>query len=317
MSAGSAPPSALSRRDRRGPQLARIARLLDVDVDEVQGLDDVPVDDLRLLHDQISHAMYADGHARFAGVAALSKSIPGPVAGRLAERFLPPVLAARVSELLDPARARDLVGRVRIGYLADIAVALDPVRSRPVVQVLPADRIAEVAAEMFARREYAVMAEFVSTVTREALVAALDVATPHDLLAVVPLLEWNDNLDHVIAHLSDDRVLRIVDELDAAELASLAVALDPVAVGPILIALPPQQMGEVAAVLFAAGEYAVLAGFAGLVTPEALLAALERAAPHDLVAVVPLLEWDDALDLVVAELPDAQLEQVTKLRTGG
>ena len=134
--------------ERRSPQLSRIARLLEVDVADVQGLDGVPDADLRILHDQISHSMFADGQQRFAGVAALSKTVPGPLAGKLAERFLPPVLAARVSELLEPARARDLVGRVRISYLADIAVALDPVKSRPVVQALPADRIGQVAKEM-------------------------------------------------------------------------------------------------------------------------------------------------------------------------
>src|SRR5262249_52514320 len=151
------------------------------------GLDTLPEPELRRLHDQISHALFADGQARFARVANLSKSLPAPVAGKLAERFLPAVLAARVTELLEPAKARDLVDRVAVPYLADVSVALDPVRSRPVVEALPAERIGEVAGELFQRGEYVTMAEFVGTLAPDALAAAMRAATPHDLLALLPL----------------------------------------------------------------------------------------------------------------------------------
>ena len=161
------------------------------------------------------------------------------------------MLAARVSELLEPARARDLVGRVRVPYLADIAIALDPVSRGPVVQALPAKRIGEVAREMFGRKEYAVMAEFVNTVTLDALFTALAEATPRDLLAVIPLLEWNDNLDHVIARLPDAQVQRIVDELDHAELAELALELDPSRFGPIVEKVDVHTVQGIARILFA------------------------------------------------------------------
>ncbi|MGQ0479760.1 MAG: hypothetical protein ACT4O0_01825 [Pseudonocardia sp.] len=206
-------------------QIGRIARLLGMPPDEVLGLEPLSEDELRRLHDQISHALFKDGHARFARVASLSKSLPGPVAGKLAERFLPAVLAARVTELLEPAKAADLANRVSLPYLGDISMVLDPVRSRPVVRAIPAERIGEVAREIFRRREYATMAEFVGTVTPGALFAVLGAAAPRDLLAVVRLLVWNDDLDHAIRNLPEAQVRQIVTELDSAELADLAALL--------------------------------------------------------------------------------------------
>jgi hypothetical protein len=94
------------------PQVGRIARLLGVDPADVHGLESVPEQDLRVLHDQISHTLFADGRARFARVAGLSKSLPGPVCGKLAELFVPAAIAARVAELLEPAKAAELVNRV-------------------------------------------------------------------------------------------------------------------------------------------------------------------------------------------------------------
>ncbi len=292
------------------PQIGRIARLLRLDPSEVQGLEGVPDEDLRILHDQISKKLFGDAQHQFARVAALSKTIPGPLAGKLAEKFLPPVMAARTSEMLDPAKARDLIGRVSVRYLAEIALALDPVRSKPVVQQLPPEPIGRVAKELFGRQEYATMAEFVGTVTVDALFAAFEVATPYDLLAVVPLLEWNDNLDTVVADLPHRKVTEIATSLDPVELADLAMALDPSRMGPIVAAVPAETVAEMARALYARGEYAGMARFVGVVTPEMLHAAFGVARGRDLLAVVPLLEWNENLDRVIAELDPAQIEAI-------
>lgn len=290
------------------PQIGRIARLLHLDPTEIQGLEDISDADLRIFHDQISHTLFAEGQERFAAVAGLSKLIPGPLAGVLAEKFVPPVLAARVSEVLDPAKARDLIGRVSIQYLADIALALDPVKSKPVVQQLPPAPIGKVAKELFGRKEYATMAEFVGTVTVDALFAAFEVATPHDLLTVVPLLEWNDNLDKVVAELPHRKVTEIATSLTPAELADLALALDPSRMGPIVAAVPADVVAGIAAALFERGEYEGMAAFVVVVTPEMLHAALGVASGRDLLAVVPLLEWSGQIDAVVDTLPDETLD---------
>ncbi|KAA0091413.1 hypothetical protein CIW49_30490 [Mycolicibacterium sp. P1-18] len=268
------------------PELAAIARVLGVEVDEVHGLDAMSDDDLFVLHEQIASRLSADKRRRFARVAALSQSIPGPIAGRLAEKFLPPAGAALVAELLEPAKARDLVGRVSVRYLGDLAIALDPVRAQDVVRAIPAARVGEVAQEMFRRQEYAAMARFVGAVEVDALFATLGVASPHDLLAVVPLLSWNDNLDRVIAELPERQIKQIAAELDAGELAELALALDPHRFGPIVAAVPVDTVADIASALLERGEYAAMAGFAGVITPEMLSASIGQATDDHLAGVV-------------------------------
>jgi hypothetical protein len=261
-------------------ELAAIGRVLGVEVDQVHGLDGISDDDLSVLHGQIANRLSADKRRRFARVAALSQSIPGPIAGRLAEKFLPPAGGALAAELLEPAKARDLVGRVSVGYLGDLAIALDPVLARDVVRAIPAARVGEVAQELFTRKEYPAMARFVGAVEVDALFATLGVASPRDLLAVVPLLTWNDNLDRVIAELPDAQIRQIADDLDAGELAQLALALDPHRFGPIVAA------ADIASALLERGEYAAMAGFAGVITPEMLSAAIEQATDHHLAGVL-------------------------------
>lgn len=268
------------------PQVEAIARLLAVEVDELHGLDAVPDDDLIALRSQIGDRLSADKRHRFARVAGLAQIIPGPIAGRLAEKFLPPAGGALAAELLEPAKARDLVGRVSVRYLGELAVALDPVRAQDVVRAVPAERVAEVARELFGRNEYAAMARFVDAVEVDALFATLGVATPHDLLAVVPLLTWNDNLDRVIAELPDHQTRQIAAELGAGELAELALALDPHRFGPIVSAVPVDTVADIAGALLERGEYAAMVGFAVVITPEMLSAAVNQATDGQLVGLL-------------------------------
>ena len=314
------------------PELVAIGRTLGVEVDELHGLDGVSDDDLNVLHGHIANRLSADKRRRFARVAALAQSIPGPIAGRLAEKFLPPAGGALAAELLEPAKARDLVGRVSLAYLGDLAIALDPVRAQDVVRAIPAARVGEVAQELFNRREYAAMARFVGAVEVDALFATLGVATPHDLLAVVPLLTWNDNLDRVIAELPDDQIQQIAAELDAGELAELALALDPHRFGPIVAAVPVGTVADIASALLERGEYAAMVGFAGVITPEMLCAAVDQATDGHLDGVVAAVVFDelwvefdhlveglddrgrDRLRTVLGALPS---DAFSRLQTGG
>jgi hypothetical protein len=193
--------------------MVRLARLLAIEPGELQGLDEVPADDVRALHDLISESYFAAGREQFSRVAGLSRTLPSAVAGKLAERFLPPVFGARTAEMLEPDKAADLVTRLSIRYLADLSLALDPTRSRPVVRAIPASRVGEVAAELFRRREHVAMAEFAATVTPQALAAAIEAADGRDLLEVIALITWNDEIEMVFKRLPGVKVDAILAEV--------------------------------------------------------------------------------------------------------
>jgi hypothetical protein len=200
----------------RNPSVSRIARLLGVPAEDVHGLDELPEQDLRALHDLISESIFARYRRHFARVAGLSQVLPGPLAAKLAERFLPPPLAARVAELLEPGRARELITRLSLDYLAEVAVNLSPSRARPVLAVIPPERVARITRILFGRREYLAVAEFAGAVTRESLAAVLEVACGRDLLEVVPLLPWNEDIERAVDNVPDARIDEILREVAEA-----------------------------------------------------------------------------------------------------
>ncbi|GEP36589.1 hypothetical protein NPS01_02520 [Nocardioides psychrotolerans] len=204
------------------PALARLAHLLGVDATDLHELAGVPDPDLRALHAQVSHRLFAEGQHQFTRIAGLASSLPGPMAGKIAEKFLPAPVAARVAELLEPARARDLVGRLSLSYLCDVALALDPERSRGVVRAIAPERVGQVACELFRRGHHALLVDFLGAVTVEAFVVVLEMASPEDLAEVLPLVECDDETTEAFAAL-DPQVRAVV----VARLAQLPAGSAP------------------------------------------------------------------------------------------
>ena len=147
------------------------------------GLDDVPDDDLRHPARPDQRGLLRPGRDR---VRPRRRAVEG-AARRRSPASSPSASCHRSSPPAPPScssrRApRPRQARCRSRYLADLAVALDPTRCATGGAAVPPDRIGEVAAEMFRRREYAAMAELAGAVTREALSPRWRLALRRDLL---------------------------------------------------------------------------------------------------------------------------------------
>jgi hypothetical protein len=205
------------------PEIRKLAHTLGVQPERLDALAGLPPADLHALRKQINHALFEADKAHFAKVAALSKAVPVAVAAKLAEHALPPLLAARTAELIDPHRAVDLVARLSDGYLADVSAAMDAARAPDVIRGIPADRVAKVAAELAQRREWVVIGGFVAVVSKPALAASVRAFNGEQLLRIGFVLEDKDRLDDVAALVSD---AQIDDLLQAADRHSLWTELD-------------------------------------------------------------------------------------------
>jgi hypothetical protein len=227
-------------------ELRKLAHALDVPPDRIDMLADVPAEDVRTLRTQVGEALFRADRHYFTRVAALSKAVPVAVAAKLTEVALPPLLAARTAELLEPARAAELVGRLPARYLADVSTHLDPARAPDVVAAIPPRRVAEVAAELARRREWIVIGAFVAQVTPEALAASVAEFDGEQLLRISFVLDDLSRLDGIAGSLTD---AQLDEMLAAAADHELCTEL-----GELLEHLEPERIDRLAARYEAAPE---------------------------------------------------------------
>jgi hypothetical protein len=190
----------------------KLAHALGVGVDQLAMLDSVPADDVQTLRQQVAEAMFEADRHHFVRLAALAKALPAAVAALLAEATFPPLLAARTAELLEPARAVEMVARMSDRYSADVAAVMDAARAAAVVAAIPPDKVIRAARELARRKEWVVMGGFVAHVGGAALRAAVAVLNGEQLLRISFFLDDLSRLDPIGGMLTD----RQLDEMLAA-----------------------------------------------------------------------------------------------------
>lgn len=192
----------MSRMDGAA-ELRKLAHTLDVDTERLAMLEPVPAADLRALRTQVAEALFQADKHHFTRMATLSKAVPGAVSAKLTELTVPPLLAARTAELLDPHRAADLVQRISDRYLADVSARMDASRAPALVAAIPPNRVATIGAELARRGEWVVMGGFVAHVSEDALRAAVSVLTGEQLLRTGFVLDDMSRLDLIGTMLTD------------------------------------------------------------------------------------------------------------------
>ena len=210
-------------------ELMKLARLLGVPQERLSGLQGVDPAELRALRAQVGERLFAADREAFARVGLLARTIPAAISAKVAEKVLPPMLAARATESLSPEKAGELAGRLPATFLADVAQHLDPMRTADVVVGVPAAKIVEVAAELARRADWVTMGGFVGHLpasTLRATTSALDGAA---MLQVWFVLDAKDRLDEIAAMLTDEQVAAMVAAADglAEQFADLVAHLGP------------------------------------------------------------------------------------------
>ncbi|MBE7189683.1 hypothetical protein [Jatrophihabitans endophyticus] len=184
----------------------KLAHALGVGTDRLGMLGGVPADQVRVLREQIAEAMFQADKHYFARVATLSKTVPVAVSAKLTELTLPPLLAARTSELLEPAKAVDLVARLSDRYLADVSAVMDPARSPEVIAAIPPERVVTINRELVRRREWVVIGGFASVISEPALRASVATYDGEQLLRIGFVLDDLDKIDLISGMLTDAQV---------------------------------------------------------------------------------------------------------------
>ncbi len=233
-------------------EVMKLARLLGTSGERLDYLEEMDPAEIRKLRERATAVLYEGDH-RFARVALASRIPPPGMTAWIAQHLFGALLCARVTGLLEPARAVALAQRMPPTFLADLAMQLDPRRARAIILLLPAALVARVAAVLTRRDEHIVMGRFVGHMTDAALRASFDVLDDASLLRISYFVEEKDQLGHVVDLLSNDRVRGAIRAATEADLWPQALDL--------LTRLPAEQAAWLADM--AAGEDdAVIEGLA-------------------------------------------------------
>lgn len=191
-------------------ELTKFAALLDIPSDELSYLEGYPPAELRTLRERVTDRLFESDRRRLVGIATASKMVPVGISARIAELAFPAPLAARVSGLLEPARAVDLARKVSIPFLAEMTPYLDPRRVSAIIERIPTDIVVKVGRILGDAGEHITMGRFVSYVDKEAISQAAAVLSDASLLRTGFVLEDPGVLPEMVRLLPPERLRGVI-----------------------------------------------------------------------------------------------------------
>lgn len=207
----------------RKAEVLKLARLLDIDPDELAALEAVDPQALRELRERVTERLF-DGHiGAFRRAVHASGLLPVGMSATIAEKAFGPMLCARLAGLVDTRRAVAVAAHLSPEFLADVAVHIDPRRASEVIAALPEALVRDAAARLARRGEHVVMGRFAGHLTESALRSVFDALDEADLLRIAFTLEGD--LDRAAALMPESRMAGILGAAAQDDLWLEALAL--------------------------------------------------------------------------------------------
>lgn len=203
---GSPAAGSVTSKLRRDAELARLARVLGTEEDALAVLDAADEAALRELRFAVGDHFYRRFSVGLRPAANLASKLPAPLAAKIAEHALGPVLSGAIVPLLDVGMLPEITRRMSPAFLADTAQHLDLRRAGPLIGGIPADQLTAAGAELAQRREWAVLAAFVGHIDAGVLTSLLGVFDAETLLRAAFLVEEPERIDALVATLGDGRI---------------------------------------------------------------------------------------------------------------
>ena len=192
----------------------KLARLLDVEPQQLAFLGELPVDDVRLFRERVVAALFDDDPALLDRIAAVTRLLPAGVAAGIAQKALGPRLAAALAGCLDPARAADIIDRLPACFTARCCHHVDPRRIAGIMGRLDDDIVVRVALVLAERGDHLTMGRFVGHLRDSALKSVLPRLDGPTLLRTGFVIDHPERLGHIVALLDDERVSSLIVAAD-------------------------------------------------------------------------------------------------------
>lgn len=303
-------------------ELVRIARLLEVKVEQVEYLEKVGPEGLAAFRAQLIDAFYGGEDSGLQRFASIGNLLPSKVIASLTKEAVGPVLAARIAGLVDPKQAVAVVERLPIPFVADIAVEIDPRRIEPVLSRMPREMIAKIAGELIRRMEHVTMGQFIGSLDQDLMVGTFAKMTDADLLQVAFSAEQKDRLHLAVEVLSDERLkgvmvhagkegrwpealdlLRQMDDTQYFRLIDIAAGLDVKTQDALVKATVEQNLWPI-----------LIPAIAQMTDPSSAIAALLRADAATIKAFADAVAAEEAWVDVRELFEKLPADQMTELR---
>lgn len=190
-------------------ELMKLADALDVPIEQIKFLADVPPEALRHFRTAMIDRVFDQQQLLFRWFAAWVRWIPIWLSVLLVRFWLGPLVATRIAGALPAWRAAAIAQHVPTEFMADIAKGLDPRMTRELVRLLSSQQVESIAKVLLERRDFMTIGRFVGLLPDHVIRdVAASIPDEGDLLEIIFHVDSRARIDHIVHLLPFERIQR-------------------------------------------------------------------------------------------------------------
>ncbi|WP_433576250.1 hypothetical protein [Nocardia brasiliensis] len=213
-----------------GREVAALARLLFCEADELGGLAALPAADLQLFREQITDHLRRSEANRFLRLSQLSTRVPATVAVTVTATVIPPVIAARLAQTIEPRQAAAIANRLPLHYLTAMAREIAPDACRALLDVMHPNQVSRVAVTLLDHGDYSTVGRWVPVLPSGILAAVIEPMSGATITRLVCAIDPPATINTLIDHMPDTLLHTLLDAVPdrwvGKDLATIRAALD-------------------------------------------------------------------------------------------
>ncbi|MEC7119896.1 MAG: hypothetical protein VXW65_08355 [Pseudomonadota bacterium] len=190
-------------------ELDKLARVLDVSVEELTFMQHMPVDALRHLRLALVERLLTQNRLQLQWLVRWAVWLPVWLCVLMARYWLDAALTANIANRLPAKKVNLMAQHLPVVVLAEVAGHLEPRTARELLRLLAPERIVAIARVLLQHRDYMTMGRFVGLLS-DTVISRVAAAIEHesDLLEIAFYIESTERLDHLVQVLPEARIRR-------------------------------------------------------------------------------------------------------------
>lgn len=192
-------------------ELRRLAELMHVEVAELEYLNAVGAEGIKLLRTKFQDSLVDDFEPALSKLAATAGMVPVAISEKICVKYLGPTLTSYLSYYTPVKTATKLAQRFEASFMIEVASEQIPERAKALLADFPVDLMRPVTAGLVAKSEWATLGGFVDYLPEEKSLALMaEVPDPVANLRIASFAQNKELIARMVTKFDDDTLAGLV-----------------------------------------------------------------------------------------------------------
>jgi|GEM_PF-4120875 len=199
--------------------IKRIAHILNVDEDELFYLNDLTVQNRKILYRQVEASVSGEQSPLWPALAKSVRFFPNRLCAKITQEAFGPYIAAQMTSHLDTKTAIGIGKHFSTQFLAEVFLHVDAAKAGALLAKWPLGHLNKAVLFLLAEQQFEQLGDLVEHLPKDRVLALVkEIDSPRAVMQIASAVQHKSRLAEALIHFKDDALVGLMEATDDLEL---------------------------------------------------------------------------------------------------